>query len=176
MHAVRIGTSSMLCAIDRRCMAFAIVVGVLSVDMSSASAGPWVPAVGESYIQAGLSYTQATDRREYLLNLYGEFAVYERLAVIVGIPIKYLDRTSPSPSGDTQGSFFALSPSQRRTSISADARPDRPRTPGGRRGSCRRRELQPHKSVSRWRIVGTFRAWVLPEHGRLSASLRRRCS
>lgn len=88
-----------------------LVAGLLLVNTSTASAGPWVPPASESYTQAGLSFVQATDRREYLINLYGEFGVYDRLAVIANIPIKYLDRTAPSPSGDTQGSFFALSPS-----------------------------------------------------------------
>lgn len=87
-----------------------IIAGVV-LHVSVASAGPWVPAAGESYTQAALGFTYATDRREYLLNLYGEFGVYDRLAVIVGIPIKYLDRTAPSPTGDLQGSFFALTPS-----------------------------------------------------------------
>ncbi|MFT5356996.1 MAG: hypothetical protein ACI9KE_004223 [Polyangiales bacterium] len=101
----------MLRSTNRVCSALVVLVGLFVVDVSLASAGPWVPAAGESYTQAGLSFTHATDRREYLLNFYGEFGIYERLAVIVGVPIKYLDRTAPSPTGDPQGSFFALSPS-----------------------------------------------------------------
>lgn len=96
---------------SRTCVVLAITAVCVVFQGSRASAGPWVPAEGESYTQASLGFLRATDRREYLLNLYGEFGVFERLAIIVGIPIKYLDRTAPSPTGDPQGSFFALTPS-----------------------------------------------------------------
>lgn len=101
----------MALVMNRTCTTLAIVAACFVLNASLASAGPWVPAEGESYTQASLGFMHATDRREYLVNLYGEFAVFDRLAVIVGIPIKYLDRTAPSPTGDTQGSFFALTPS-----------------------------------------------------------------
>ena len=85
---------------NRRLSTLATVAVCVVFQVSSASAGPWVPAEGESYTQASFGVLHATDRDEYLLNLYGEFGVFDRLAVIVGIPIKYLDRTAPSPTGD----------------------------------------------------------------------------
>ena len=84
---------------------------VQSLIPCAAHAGPWVPEPNARYTQVALGYTNATDRQEFLLNLYGEFGVYKDLAIIAAIPIKGVNQQEPPPSGDDQNSFVGASAS-----------------------------------------------------------------
>ncbi|MEM9074056.1 MAG: hypothetical protein AAGE52_36525 [Myxococcota bacterium] len=77
----------------------------------TASAGPWVPPEGTSYLQAGGTFLRASDRDEFRLNLYGEFGIADRLAVIASVPFTYSNTTGQAPSGDTLDDFVGLAPS-----------------------------------------------------------------
>lgn len=86
------------------------LAAMVTLAPSPASAGPWSPGKQNAYRQVGFGYTRATDRQEFLLNLYGEFGLGHGLAAIAALPIKGVDQQRPPPSGNDTGSFFAISP------------------------------------------------------------------
>ena len=82
-----------------------------SLAPCAVQAGPWVPELNGRYTQFAVGYTNATDRQEVLLNLYGELGIYNNLAFIASLPIKRVDQQSAPPSGDEQNSYVGVSAS-----------------------------------------------------------------